>query len=224
MFTENIFGSKTKVKILRVLSELRTAYSLKSLVEETGLSLSISHKAAEELVEESVLTKLKGTRKERLYKFNSDSDFAFAIFEIFKIEKTKQRRDVILLKTWNILENLLTKTKEDINLLILFGSQAKGNATLRSDIDLLIIPKDDDTNLLEIIKNIDKKINPIFLNMKTFKANIKDKTPLYNNFKKDSVILFIRKNAKKDLKEFLEEHKGIWLTKNLKINVWKREP
>jgi len=209
MFIENIIGSKAKVKILRVLTELRTAFSLKDLVNETGLSLSIIHKAVEELVDEGILTKLKGIRKERLYKFNSEGNFASALFEIFKIEKTKQRGDVILLKTWNLLENLLTKIKDKIDLMILFGSQAKGNATLRSDIDLLIMHKDKDIGFLEVIKKIDKKINPMFLNIKTFKADIKNKPPFYDNLKKEGVILFIRKNIKEELKEFLEECKGI---------------
>lgn len=205
MFIENIFGSKAKVKILRVLAEVRTAYSLKSLVEETGLSLSITHKASEELVEEKVLTKLKGTRKERLYKFNSEGGFASTIFEIFKREKTKQRGEVIFLSTWNILENVLTKTKSRVDLMILFGSQVKGNATLRSDIDLFIVPRGNDSGLLEIIKRVDKKISPMFINLKTFKSYIREKTPLYASLKKEGVILFIRKNIKKDIKEFFEE-------------------
>lgn len=204
MFMENIFGSKAKVKILRVLSEVRTAYSLKNLKEETGLSLSITHKAVEELADEGILTKLKGTGKERLYKFNAESGFAFAIFELFKTEKTKQRGDVILLRTWNILERVLTKIKGKINLIILFGSQVRGEATLKSDIDLLIIPKDN-VDITEKIKKIDMKINPMFTTLETFKADMKNKTPLYNNLKKDSIILFIRTDTREELREFLEE-------------------
>lgn len=204
MFMENIFGSKAKVKILRVLSEVRTAYSLKNLKEETGLSLSITHKAVEELADEGILTKLKGTGKERLYKFNAESGFAFAIFELFKTEKTKQRGDVILLRTWNILERVLTKIKGKINLIILFGSQVRGEATLKSDIDLLIIPKDN-VDITEKIKKIDMKINPMFTTLETFKADMKNKTLLYNNLKKDSIILFIRTDTREELREFLEE-------------------
>src|SRR3989344_7968100 len=84
MFIENILGSKAKVKILRVLSETRTAYSLKNLRDETELSLSITHKAAEDLAEEGILLKIKGTRKERLYRLNTDSPFASSVFELFK--------------------------------------------------------------------------------------------------------------------------------------------
>jgi len=209
MFIENILGSKAKVKIVRVLSEVRTAYSLKALVAETGLSLSITHQAAEELAEDEVLTKIKGTRKERLYKFNAESGFASALFELFKTEKTRQRKEVVLLKTWNLLENILTKIKRKIDLMIVFGSQTRGDATLRSDIDVLIIPKNNSSYLLEKIKQTDKRINPLFIDLKTFKSYQKNKTPLYLNLKKEGVVLFIRKNIKDELKEFLEEHKGI---------------
>jgi len=206
MFIENILGSKAKVKILRVLAEVRTAYSLKSLVEETRLSLSITHKAAEELVEEKVLKKIKGNRKERLYKFNPESGFASAIFEIFKIEKTQQRGEVIFLSTWNILENMLTKIREKTDLIILFGSQIRGEATLRSDIDLLIIPKcKDNSILLEKIKNIDQKISPMFIDLRTFKSYMNDENPLYKNLKKDSLIIFIREKIREDLHKFLED-------------------
>lgn len=205
MFIENIIGSKAKVKLLRVLAEVRTAYSLKSLVEETGLSLSITHKAAEELAQERVLTKIKGNKKERLYKFNSEGNFAAPIFELFKTEKTRQRGEIIFLKTWNVLENVLTKTKSKIDLMILFGSQVKGNATLRSDIDLLIIHRGKDSNLLELIKKVDKKLSPMFIDLKTFKSYMNNKTPLYMSLKKEGLILFIRKDIKNDLKEFLDE-------------------
>ncbi|MBI5072980.1 nucleotidyltransferase domain-containing protein [Candidatus Woesearchaeota archaeon] len=204
MFTENIIGSKAKVKILRVLSEVRTAYTLKDIVEETGLSLSITHKAAEELHDENILIKIKGSGKEKLYKFNAEGVFASSLFELFKIEKTKQRRDVILLKTWNILENLLTTIKNDISVLILFGSQARGEATLKSDVDVLIIPKEK-VRLLESIKKIDKKLQPVFMNRAALQAEMKNKTPFYNNLKRDGVFLFIAKDLKKDMKEIFPE-------------------
>lgn len=199
MFVENILGSKAKVKLVRVLSEVRTAYSLKALVDETGLSLSISHQAAEELAEEGVFLKIKGNRKERLYKFNADSSFAFVLFELFKIEKTRQRREVIPLKIWNTLEHLLTTIKHKTFLIVLFGSQARGEATLKSDIDVLIVPKGKTTLLLEQIKRIDKKLAPLFMHIDALKAAMQNKTQFYTNLQKDSIILFADKHTKESL-------------------------
>lgn len=196
MYLENIIGSKAKVKILRVLIEVRTAYTLKDLVKETGLSLSITHQAAEELAEEGIVIRLKGRKKERLYKFNAESSFATALFELFKNEKTRQRNDVILLKTWNVLEQMLTAIKKETNLIILFGSQARGEATVRSDIDLFIIPKGRSGGLTEKIKNISSTINPHFVTMDAFTEGLSKKMPLYVNLQKEGVFLFINRKVK----------------------------
>ena len=92
--------------------------------------------------------------------------------------------------------------------MVLFGSQSRGHATLNSDIDILIIPKKEDVKE-DILENIGEvkvknKINTMILDLKTFKGDIKNKTPLYQNIKKDGIILFVGKSIKEDIKEFLE--------------------
>src|SRR3989344_7406295 len=136
MFVENMLGSKAKVKILRVLSESRAAFSLQNLKKETELSIGIIHKALEDLVGEGILLKIKGSRKERLFKFNTENPFAHDVFELFRIEKTWQRKEIVFLHTWSVLESAVAKIKEKSGLIMLFGSQARGDATLRSDIEI----------------------------------------------------------------------------------------
>ena len=207
MFIENLIGSKAKVKILRVLSETRTAYNLNNLKAETELSLGIVHKASEELTEEGLLLKIKGNRKERLYKFNTDSPFAPSIFELFKVEKTRQRKEIIFMHTWSILEDIVSKIKSKSILIILFGSQARGDATLNSDIDLLIMPKNSKEEILDLMREIKvkNKINPTLLNQAEFNEEIKNNALFYRNIKKDSVILYINFKIKKAISEFLED-------------------
>ncbi|MBI2146660.1 nucleotidyltransferase domain-containing protein [Candidatus Woesearchaeota archaeon] len=200
MFLENILGSRTKVKLLRVLSEARTAYSLKSLKKETALSLGITHKAAEELAEENIVIKIKGTGKERLYKFNSHGEFAGPIFDLFRTEKTRQRREVIFLHTWSVLENFVSKNRGKVDLILLFGSVARGDATLQSDIDVLVIPRSNK----DFIEKINK-INPTILNLAAFKEEIAHNTLFYRNLKKDALILYIRPKLKKELSSFRED-------------------
>src|SRR3989344_9333749 len=201
MFIENLLGSRAKVKVLRVLSEARTAYSLKSLKAETELSLSIVHRSAEELAEEGILLRIKGTGKERLYKFDTDSPFAAAIFELFKTEKTRQRKEIIFMHTWSILEDVVSKIRDKSNLVILFGSQARGDATLNSDIDLLVIPKSSQQEILDSIRELQAKnrINPTLLNLAAFNEEIKNNTLFYKNIKKDSIMLYINPKTKKGI-------------------------
>lgn len=207
MFIENLLGSKAKVKILRVLSEARTAYNLKSLKAETELSLSIIHKAAEELAEERILLKIKGTGKERLYKFNADSPFASAVFELFKTEKTRQRKEVVLWHTWDILEDAVSKIKDKSNLIALFGSQARGDATLRSDIDLFVIPKGSKEEIFDALHKVKSKnkINPTAIGLEAFKSEISKNTLFYKNIKSDSIILHIDPEIKNEITKFLED-------------------
>ena len=207
MFVENLLGSKAKVKILRVFSEAKTAYSIKSLKAETELSLSIVHRSAEELAEEGILLRIKGTGKERLYRFDTDSPFAPSIFELFKTEKTRQRKEIIFMHTWSILEDVVSKVKEKSNLIVLFGSHARGDATLNSDIDLLVIPKNSNEEILDSTRTImaKNKINPMLLSLAAFNEYAKNNTLFYKNIKKDSIVLHINPKIKKGIAKFLED-------------------
>ena len=179
MFIENLLGSKVKVKLLRVLSETRTAFTLQDIKNETELSLGIIHKSVKDLVEEGILIKIKGSRKERLFKFNTEDHFAHNIFELFRIEKTSQRKEVVLLHTWNVLDSAVAKIKEKSSLILLFGSQSRGDATLRSDIDLLIIPKNSHEEILDALRKVKSKnkINPTTFTIKTVTQIMENKPP-----------------------------------------------
>ena len=66
---------------------------------------------------------------------------------------------------------------ETKDMVILFGSYAKGRETEKSDIDLLIVNKDGKKSLMfsryEIL--FKKKINPLFITKKEFKKMLRDK-------------------------------------------------
>lgn len=71
----------------------------------------------------------------------------------------------------------ITNELETKDIVILFGSYAKGNETEKSDIDLLIINKDGKKSLsfskYEVL--FKKRINPIFIMWKEFKKMLQDK-------------------------------------------------
>ena len=207
MFVENVLGSKAKVKILRVLSESRAAFSLQNLKKETELSIGIIHKALEDLVGEGILLKIKGSRKERLFKFNTENPFAHDVFELFRIEKTRQRKEIVFLHTWNVLESAVAKIKENAGLIMLFGSQARGDATLRSDIDLLIVPKNSQEGILDALREVksSNKINATVISLEAFKSEAKNGTLFYQNMKSDSIILHINPEIKGEIAKFLED-------------------
>lgn len=207
MFIENLIGSKAKVKILRVLAESRVAYSLKDLMGATELSIGIIHKALRDLAGEGIVIKIKGTRKERVFKFNTDSPFAASIFDIFRIEKTKCRKEAVLQHTWTVLESAISKLRGKVHLIALFGSQARGNATFKSDIDLLVIYKGNQSEIFDIVHEVKSKskIQPVALSLEEFQSDIKNDTLFYKNIKSDSIILYSDPEIKKEIAKFLEE-------------------
>ena len=87
MFVEQIIGSKTKVKILRVLTDVRKAYNLQALHQETNLSTGILSTTLRELAATGILSKMKGKRKERLFTLNTYSQYAPIILQLFATEK-----------------------------------------------------------------------------------------------------------------------------------------
>ncbi len=205
MFLETILGSKAKVKLLRVLVEIRTAFTLQELRRETELSIGIIHLSLCDLVEEGIVQKIKGTKKERLFKFNTNHPLAHHLFEQFKIEKTIQRKEVVLLHTWNVLENAVAKLKEKSFLILLFGSQARGNATVRSDIDILIVPRNSSSEITAALQGVKSKntINPSILSIATFREEMKKNTLFFKNIKSDAIILYVNPKTPSELHQFM---------------------
>lgn len=75
---------------------------------------------------------------------------------------------------------ILKKMASELNtndMVVLFGSYAKGKETEKSDIDLLVINKDGKKSLsfskYELL--FKKQINPVFITMKEFRAMLHDK-------------------------------------------------
>ena len=205
MFIENIFASKAKVKILRVLAETRTAFTLQELKNETELSIGIIHKSLQDLVQDKIVLKIKGKKKERLFKFNTENNFAHYIWELFRIEKTRERKEAVLLHTWNVLESIVSKLKDKSELILLFGSQARGEATLRSDIDILILTNKSSKLIIHLLDGVKSKnkINPTILSLSAFQNEIKEETLFYRNLKIDSYILYLDINISTEIKQFL---------------------
>jgi predicted nucleotidyltransferase len=91
-----------------------------------------------------------------------------------------------MLKTTGIatpLRAALGRVRQPIDLALIYGSIAKGEATAKSDIDLLVVADDLDLeSLFRAIepaeKQLGRKINPNLLSVAEFKRRRKDQNPL----------------------------------------------
>lgn len=107
--------------------------------------------------------------KAKTIRLNRDNPTLKAYLTIASDEEKKEFKQPIIKK---IVSELKTN-----DVVLLFGSYAKGKETEKSDIDLLIINKDGKKSIsfskYEVL--FEKKINPIFVTRQEFRKMLQDK-------------------------------------------------
>ena len=195
MFIETIIGSPLKVKVLRVLLEYKQAYSLKEIKEYSGLSIAGIHKVIKLLLKEKIIVEKKGRGKQRYYQINLENKYSNNFAVIFDYEKNERRG--IPLHIWSRLEMLCSGLKNkfrDIKDIVLYGSLARGELRINSDIDLLIITEnefEDETKVRALCKRTDikNKINPTFVTYKEIELARSKGSDYYENIYKEGLRL-----------------------------------
>lgn len=194
MFLETILDSKPKVKILRVLIDGRTAFSMYDIKKLSGLSIGAVHKVVTSLSKEGIVFEKKGKGKQRFYQINIDNKYSKNIINLFEDEKSERR--FIPVHIWNKLESLCSEVKNKFSIkgIILFGSLARGEFRMSSDIDMLIITHDNFKEEIMVRKLCRKKfnknrVNPIFLSEKELNKYEEKKSDFYINILKEGLRL-----------------------------------
>lgn len=195
MFIETIIGSPAKVKILRLLLETKIAYSMEDTRKMTGLSIGVIHKTLHSLAKENLVILKKGEGKKRFYQANLDNKYAAKLSAVFEDEKNERRG--IHVHIWNRLESLCSDLITKVNGIkdvILFGSLARGELRINSDIDLFILTEDDfkdEAKARAICKYTDlkNKINPIFATGKEWTLHQSKKSEFYESILKEGMKL-----------------------------------
>jgi predicted nucleotidyltransferase len=86
--------------------------------------------------------------RQKIYTLDAESEYSTAIREFFRVEKRRERRDgTVPVDVWNLLEEITNTLDSKIDSfleLVLFGSYARGDYHVGSDIDLLLIYTDPD--------------------------------------------------------------------------------
>lgn len=156
MFPTGLFETATQRRILRVLAEKNRKYTLQELAEachrtKPTVSRAMKHVERYPFVREQVT---QGSNQ-KLYTLNSESEYSTAIREFFKIERRRERRDgTIPVDIWNLLEEITTTLDSKVDSfleLILFGSYARGDYHVGSDLDLLLVYTDPEEDVKVIV-------------------------------------------------------------------------
>ena len=188
MFIENILGSTSKIKILRLFFEYpNRTFLTREIFEDTKVGVGYGLKCMKLLLL-SDLIRMKKVGNQKRYSLNKEHKFYPILNEIFSNERKNYpnisffHRGIIA----EIIEKLHNET------VILFGSIAAGTATPQSDIDILIITKRE-REVREKIKIIEKKssvsIQGIILSREKLRENIEKKTRIIKNIAKEKIFL-----------------------------------
>jgi predicted nucleotidyltransferase len=159
MLIEPILGYKSTWRILSLLLETpRKPISRKELFINTKLGNAPLSNGLKKLMKANIIIQQKNGKKESYY-INQDNKFSKLIFEIWKTEKEEVRQLDYDIKL--ILSEFTRAALDvsDVKKIILFGSWAKGTASINSDIDLALIFKDKILNELELTKVVNNLNN-----------------------------------------------------------------
>lgn len=157
MLIEPILGYKSTWRILELLFETpRKRLSRKSIFNHTFLGNAPLSRGLNRLTAAGILIKEKEGKKE-FYYVNLGNEFTLLIKELWE----KERKDLRYLDydTKAILSEFVRKVLEinPVDNIILFGSHAKGTASIRSDVDVAVIREVNELEVTRIVSHLEEK-------------------------------------------------------------------
>jgi len=194
----------------KVMSILRTMYSnfekwyyTRELAKlATVSSWTVSRQFSRLVKEGMVEQRLEG--REKFYRLDLSNPKMRKICELFETEKRenffKKNRRI----AW-VLEDFSKKASDfvpEVQSMVLFGSVARGEATQRSDIDVLVIVPDyDEQRFKQLMNSIDNlsrevsgihptKLATVVMSMKDFDQSLRGKKRFATDVLKDGIVLF----------------------------------
>lgn len=182
---EAILGSRTKIKILRLLlSEGEREYSVQDLAGSLGLSLGSVHPAAQQLMDARlILTRRVG--RSRALRANARHPLYRPLKALFDAE----------------VERLAAVAKEFADALprggaeavVLFGSVARGEPAPRSDVDVLVVGEgvQGDARRLaaSLLDRHDVSVSPLVLTPREVSTRLRAFDPLLLTIAKEGKVL-----------------------------------
>jgi predicted nucleotidyltransferase len=147
--------------------------TLKELQDRSGYSYERVYSALKSLEQKGLVSRKK-VGKTLVYAISTSSDAALLAF-IYSTVSKKEQFTKKFPNVWKVLDEFLAKAS--LQMAILFGSYAKGEAKEGSDIDLLCVNGDDAEKVaLSLRHKYNLRITPVLVKKGDFK-NIKEENP-----------------------------------------------
>jgi predicted nucleotidyltransferase len=175
---EKLFTSKNRIKILELLLFSNKAFNMREIERKLNIPISAVKREIDNLEELSIIKKSNNK-----YESNEGCNFIGSLSDI-------------LLKTDSFKFEIEKELKgKKIYFAFVFGSFANSNYNDESDIDLFIIGDIGLSEIIKLIKPIEKKldreINPITWSLKTLKD--KSKQNFIKNIAKKEILMIVGK-------------------------------
>ena len=134
-----------------------------------------------------------------LFKSNLDNEDLLKLFEYLELKRKKEfynKNKSIARLLEKYTANVIDLSKRQIQLVVLFGSVARGEWVKGSDIDILAVSSNKDSDVINILNKakIDVspllEIRPISTTIEKFTEGLKKKTEFYHELWNDRIILY----------------------------------
>ena len=134
-----------------------------------------------------------------LFKPNLDSEDLLKLFEYLELKRKKEfysKNKCIARLLEKYTANVINVSKRQIQLVVLFGSVARGEWVKGSDIDILAVSSNKDSDAINILNKakIDVspllEIRPISTTIEKFTEGLKKKTEFYHELWNDRIVLY----------------------------------
>jgi len=192
------------ILILKTMAkDLAKWYYTRELAELSKVGLGTVSSELRKLAKDGML-EYKTEGQEKYYKLNLTDPKTRKMCELFETERREKFFEENRRLAW-ILEDFTKKASDfvpEVQSVILFGSVARGEATQRSDIDVLVIVPDCDEQrfkqLMNSIDNLAREVSGIHptrlvavvMSLKDFEQGLRDKKRFAAGVLKDGIVLF----------------------------------
>jgi predicted nucleotidyltransferase len=178
-------------------------YYTRELAKLSKVSLGTVSSEFSKLAKEG-LVEQKAEGQQKYYKLNLRNSKTRKLCELFENDDREKLYSKNRRLAW-VLEDFTNKVSDfapEVQSIILFGSAVRGQATVRSDIDILVlVPNSEEGQFKTLMNSVDKlageasgrhpaKLAPIIMMTKDFEKNIRDKKRFAIDVLKDGVVLF----------------------------------
>ena len=186
-------------KILEVfMSDPAKEIHLREISRLSKVSLNNVNDTMRQFVKDG-LFKRREISNMSLFKPNLDSEDLLKLFEYMELERKKafyNKNKSIARLLEKYTANVIELSKRQIQLVVLFGSVARGEWAKGSDIDILAVSSNKDSDVINILNKakIDVspllEIRPISTTIEKFTEGLKKKTEFYHELWNDRIILY----------------------------------